>query len=277
MTFKLCQLDKNNNYNRIKEAIRGMSQKWVEYEMTTIENKTEVVTEVITVLISGLEHKRGTEYVTIAIPRNTIFYLSYIGQGYTEIQQTVAMSLPSRHSKRLYEIMSKWVDKGCKEFYVDDLREKLGLKEGQYKRINDFFKGVIEPAERHIKESRADYYFMYKKLKTGRRYDRIMFLIHKKNPTEIIETPKIQRDETTAFANVYRVLNYFIPNTESSYTMDTCTRVQLAGNIKKMSDRLDRLMEKYNKGEKTKGDFMSCKNLIKSTIVPEMLQTKMEF
>ena len=111
------------------------------------------------------------------------------------LQHTVGLT--STYAKRLYEIMVRWRNAGNKtpQISLDELRNKLGIEEDQYKLMADF-KNVLDIAIEQINEH-SDIKAEYEQIKEGRTIVGFVFRFKAKKVIEGKSKP-IERDESTA-------------------------------------------------------------------------------
>ena len=107
------------------------------------------------------------------------------------------LNLESRNQVRMYEILKQYENIGEREVSVEQLRDLLGIKKGEYKNRFDHFRvKVLEACQKALKE-KTDIYYEFKKGKGGRggKWLTIIFTIHKnkdyKSPVNLEAFTKI--------------------------------------------------------------------------------------
>ena len=112
------------------------------------------------------------------------------------LQHTVGLT--STYAKRLYEIMVRWRNAGNKtpQISLEDLRNKLGVEEDQYKLMADFKKRVLDIAIEQINEH-SDIKAEYEQIKEGRTIVGFVFRFKAKKVIEG-KSKLLERDERTA-------------------------------------------------------------------------------
>ena len=115
------------------------------------------------------------------------------GYGYTKIAAKQLFNLSSSYAVRLLELMLQY--KGMmknnvivRHFELDDLRTKMDIKQGEYKRINDFKKRVLNEPIDDINRS-TQYRLSYVATKTGRKVTGFDFTMDCKDMFLETETP----------------------------------------------------------------------------------------
>lgn len=169
------KLTPHNNYARVRKAIDDMYNMEVAYWYTNKENKKVLVR---THIFDRQENVEGSSTINLVLKPKSIPLLldcgfqgllsgKPIGPGYTTYQRKVAMELQSVFSKRMYEYINSWSDKGGVIAKLEDVKQRLGI-ENKYKRFADLRKMVLDVAQKELKE-KADLYFEYdKKSKDGK-------------------------------------------------------------------------------------------------------------
>lgn len=123
-------------------------------------------------------------------------YLFELKNNFTTYELNVVLSLDSKFSKRLYEMLAQFRSTGLLRLSVRELKERLKLYdaktgEEQYEKWSAFEKYVLKVAQREI-ALHTDLAFEYKLKKTGKRITDIEFIFNK--PMPVVAMPQ---DETT--------------------------------------------------------------------------------
>ena len=155
------------------------------------------------VVISTYHNYIGTSYVDLVINRWAIPFLLYYGKGVgaTRYLKRTALALSGKYSKKLYKIISGYIDKGSFEYPIDRLRKEFDIPDtystGAIKR------SVINPALVQINSLAegfsisAEFITKYKEKYTSKRkpFDTIIFTISSTRNQEDDETNSISEDE----------------------------------------------------------------------------------
>ena len=174
-------------------------------------------------------------------------YLVELGKQYTEYSLTVAISLKSKWSQRMYELCSQYKQKGCFFKTIEQLRTMFML-EKEYPRLPDFQKNTISKAENELKKmfeaGQCDLWF--ETLKEGRgKSTKFTFKIHTKEESKQAETDGL------ALANK---INAMIKVMQATFTKDKKYVERFSSwlnfNLDKVDDvfaLLTKLHKKYKK------------------------------
>ncbi len=258
IVIEMKRIDKNNNYLRIKNAVKSLGSKHVEFQL--IIPGTGKIEANSTSLVSGISHVKNSKHISFKVPSDACRFFCYIGGGFTSFQKTIAINLNSIYSKMLYELCCRWVDKGGFSCSIEKFKEYLGIS-NKYKQIVHLKSKVLDASVRELKE-KADLYFTYSLKKEGRKYVYISIKIHKN--IQVNEEFKGVRQEYYAKAYLF-LLQYFptyIDNTAQFYADSLINN----GMIEKAVSRFNRLDDDFTSAKKTKEDI---RNLLLHIILPE--------
>lgn len=259
---ELKVIDKNRNYKRIKNAVKRLASKQVEYEKSIPNGrKADRIQDIVTSLISGLKYERNSEFISFIVPSSACRFFCYIGGGYTNFQKTIAISLTSNYSKCMYELCCRWIDKGGYQCTIDEFRLLMCTGE-KYKQISHLRTRVLEDSQRELKK-KADVFFKFKLHKRGSKYHLISFKFCRN--TEVKD--EFRGINSQQYIFVYNFLNRFFSNQMDSKALDYSESIAQAGKIDMAYSRFSRLDDDYTSGRKNKGDI---RNLLRKIILKEM-------
>jgi plasmid replication initiation protein len=145
-------------------------------------------------LIASAKHTRYSNHNDIAeleISKSARPYLFQLKNNFTAFQLHMALSLKSKFSKRIYEMLSMYKDVGIMHITIEELKYRLGLidpktKEEHYKGWSTFAAQVLEVAKKEI-QAYTNIAFTYTLKKTGRKYTDITFHIKTKPVQTLLE------------------------------------------------------------------------------------------
>lgn len=150
----------------------------------TLKNRVYVFKNDEECLVLGIINKarhiktKGTWEITV--DREMVAQFVELAKNYTEYSLTVAMSLRSEYSQRLYEYCSQFRSSGGFRMKVQDMKEKMCLVK-KYDRYAGFKKYVLDVALKELKElykqGQCDLYFEYSEEKNGRSVETLRFKI----------------------------------------------------------------------------------------------------
>ena len=132
-----------------------------------------------------------------------------LAKNYTEYSLTVAMSLRSEYSQRLYEYCGQFRSSGGFRMKVQDMKEKMKIVE-KYVRYASFKKKVVDVAHRELKElykqGQCDLYFEYSEEKNGRSVETLRFkVISRENPETKMSLEDLLYSVRTDLSTIFEV------------------------------------------------------------------------
>jgi len=149
------------NKKRVYEAAVKMRAKVIEVR----DDKRFLVTG----FINYAEHKLGSDVLEIGVSKHILPHVAELVGSYTTFELTVAITLKSVYTQRLYEICNKWKSKKYAPYSMEELRAILYC-EDKFKKFGEFRRGVLDLAQRELKASYddgiCDLYFTWKPTKT---------------------------------------------------------------------------------------------------------------
>lgn len=153
----------DKNYSRIKQALVSLKDKAFEYE-------NEKVWQYISIIESP-EIQKYDSKVSFRLHKRVYEAFLDFSKGYRKYELDTAMQFESVYSMRFYELLSGKTEPIT--YSIDSLKKMFKI-EGKYKKVNDFFKRVIEPAKRELDKA-SPYSFTYEKIKTARKITHVVF------------------------------------------------------------------------------------------------------
>lgn len=108
------------------------------------------------IIISTIHNYVGTSYVDLVINKWAIPFLLYYGPGIgaSRYRKQIALTLPGKYTKRLYKILSGYIDRGQFDFPIDSLKREFEIPDSytnaQIKR------SIVNPAVKAINDYDPD-------------------------------------------------------------------------------------------------------------------------
>ena len=171
LTFKDLQ-EVSENTQLVYKSIRTLKTRSYEFD-----NDEEWL---ILGIINKARHIKTKGTWDITVDREMVAQFVELAKNYTEYSLTVAMSLRSEYSQRLYEYCSQFRSSGGFRMKVQDMKEKMRLVK-KYDRYAGFKKYVLDVALKELKElykqGQCDLYFEYSEEKNGRSVETLRFKI----------------------------------------------------------------------------------------------------
>jgi len=154
-----------------------------------------------TAWLSGAVYEKGTGYVELTFSPYLKPYMLQLGEKFTQYKLANILSMKSKYSPRIYEILkcNEFKEQKYIEIEIDDLR-KLLKAEKIYPMYNDFKRKIIIQTQKELKKL-TDIDFEFEEIKTGRKITSLKFYI-KPNKSKIsIKSPSFPttaNDEVSA-------------------------------------------------------------------------------
>lgn len=237
-TLKLSELDVNKNYSRIKEEGKKLIGKAVEYDFINSRGRE---TNCVTTLISSFHHEHKSDEISVIIPPSALPFLCYVGDGFTQYRKTIAISLNSMYSKRMYELCCKWIDKEGFTMRLEDLRKILNI-ENKHEKLVNLKKRVLDHAQTELEE-KADVWFSYTLEKVKSRSFNV---IHVKIHSNELKKKVDQKD---LYSKIYVYISNVFPENTDGKPFHICDKIAEKGDLKRFYDRMIRLDDDLTSGK----------------------------
>ena len=187
-------IDKNNAYEVMRDASKGLFDRYVTYHDKNPKNGNDRSFHCRWVDKIGYEKATGTVFLRFTV--DVVPPITRLENNFTSYEIEQVANLDSGYAIRLYELLIQWRITGKPPiFELQDFRRKLGVEDSQYKTMSNFKNRVLEPAIKQINEH-TDIMAKYENIKKGRVITgfKFMFKPKKTNKKEV----GIGRDADTA-------------------------------------------------------------------------------
>ncbi len=168
------------SYQRTKE----LTKKLLERSLQITKDKSVLQ---ITWL-SSAEYFEGKGYVELSFDPKLKPYLLQLKEFFTRYRLQNVIRLKSSYSIKLYELLKQYENIGHREFSLDELRKKLGLKENEYPLYANFKQKILTRALSELNEH-TDLTFSMRERKQVRKVVGIVFIISKKRQQQTGREP----------------------------------------------------------------------------------------
>lgn len=192
----------DKNHARIKNALIRLNEKKFEYEDDKIWKPIR--------LIEMPEINKYSEFVEFKIHYEIFEAILNFSKGHRKFELVTAMKFKSTYAMRFYELFSE--KKEPIAYSIEHLKIMFKI-EDKYKKINDFLRYVIEPAQRELNEH-SPYSFEYKPQKTGRKITSIKFypVYIPENRDMNLEEQKLKRQVSPSWKLDKMIIDYLRQN-----------------------------------------------------------------
>ena len=164
----LLELPRDRYYSALKLATRKLLTRTLQIKKA---NSTLQLT-----WLSSAEYFEKQGYVELCFDPKLKPYLLQLKNCFTQYKIINVLRLRSKYAFRLYELLKQYQSLGKRKFSVSELRDLLGVEQGELKLWVHFKTRVLEIAKREI-NAKTDLVIDYTTKKVGRRIEFIIFSI----------------------------------------------------------------------------------------------------
>ncbi len=145
--------------------------------------------------VTGMSYEPGQALITLRFGPEVIPHITRLEANFTMYELKQVAALKSGYAVRLYEMLIKWRVSGkTPEMPLQEFREQLGLLTGQYERMADFKKNVLDLAVSQINQH-TDIDVVYEQLRQGRTISAFIFRFTVKAPSQPVQVVDVVMDE----------------------------------------------------------------------------------
>jgi len=159
----------NNSYAEIKDITENLMKK------VLVIKKPRSTIQVA--WLASAEYFDGKGYVELQFSPKLKPYLLSLKERFTRYQVKNIIQLKSNYSIRIYELLKQYEKIGQRTIELDELKNILGIKTGEYKLYGHFKSKILKVAQKELAD-KTDLSFEYEEIKHGRKVGEIRFLIH---------------------------------------------------------------------------------------------------
>lgn len=219
-TLNLSEL-KDTNYARVKKAVQKLRSRGI----TLIDDDETQEFEQITPF-PHVKIKAGK--VTIRMMADVVPYFLELKKGFTKYELAAALSLSSVYSQKLYELLSRWQDKGEWSVTVTELQLLLNAQKYKY---GDFKIHCIDTAVKELNE-KTNLAVSWEPEKSGRNVIAINFKVRTKIRQEQEEAKEAVNEEMKQMHTLTPgEIMHYTQRLLSDYTFSQKQKEQIMSNI----------------------------------------------
>lgn len=141
--------------------------------------------------VSSARYIQGEGVIQLSFDKKLKPYLLQLKEQFTKYNLFIVAKFQSSYSVRIYMLLKQYEKIGYREFYIDELKEILGIDKDKYSQFKAFRQWVINQAKKEFetknKETGAfqsDITFDLETIRTGRKITRLRFNIRKQKYQE---------------------------------------------------------------------------------------------
>lgn len=196
--------EKDNNYKRVKDALKSLKSKIIEYEDDNVYEP-----------ISLINYPRlNKKYEDIQFELHPLIVGAFLdfSKGYSKYELLTAMSFDSVYTMRFYELVSN--QNTAINYNITTLKQMFGIAD-KYSLVGNFINKVVEVAKKEL-DKKSPFSFEYKPIKKGRKITGLtLFPIQQKEFRDKgIEQQKLQAKTSIRFDLDNNLIDYLKSNYE---------------------------------------------------------------
>lgn len=162
----------NTAYEALQSATAQLFERRFSYQRYTDKGHLR---DVVSRWVSRVEYGEAEGVVTLSFSDDLLPLLCDLKEKFTHYALEQVADLKSAHAIRLYELLISWRSTGKTPVVeVDDLRRRLGLEQGEYPRMDNFKRRVLDYAMKQVNQH-TDITASYDQHKRGRSISGFQF------------------------------------------------------------------------------------------------------
>lgn len=159
-------LDINGAYESLQDATNRLFHRYFTYER--VYTKPDKIELVHSRWVNKVAYSRMNGHIAMQLTPDVIDMVGKLKSCFTQYKIKQISNLTSMYALRLYELIMQWTSiKKTPIFEISEFRAKLGVIDGEYTRMYDFKKYVLDLALKQINEN-TDIHVKYEQHKNGR-------------------------------------------------------------------------------------------------------------
>lgn len=192
-------------YKALKDAVDNLFNRQFSYSQ--FHKDTDKLKKVRSRWVSRVAYVEELAILEITFAPDVVPLITRLEQHFTSYQLEQISQLNSKYAVRLYEILIAWREVGkVPQIELEELRNKLGVEDGEYERIANFKTRVLDPAIKQINDY-TDIIAAYEQYKKGRIIVGFSFRLKQKQQPKLNKPIDLKRDPNTP--------DFFIDMTDS--------------------------------------------------------------
>jgi len=205
--------------------------------------------------LSSAIYETGKGTVILKFDSNLKPYMLELKELYTSYKLGNVLSLKSKYSIRLYEILRSNLYKKCIEIDIKELRSMVGAKEKAYTIYNNFKTRILIQSKKELK-NKTDIYFDFTEIKTGRKVTSIKFYITSNAKARDEITIGSASSEVAATKESFSSVD--IKKIQAIFTKHKITKLEASYILKDSNEDLDLIKQCY--------EYLLTKNKVDNVI-----------
>jgi plasmid replication initiation protein len=185
---------RNTAYQALKDACKNLFERKFSYQKLTPKGNIE---NIISRWVQRVSYVENEALVRIKFSEDVIPFIKNLEKHFTSYSLEQVSNLTSVYSIRLYELLISWRSTGKMPFIkLEEFRQKIGILDNEYPRMDNFKRIVFEPALKQINEH-TDIKVSYEQHKQGRVITGFTFEFKQKKNHTKNKKEEMERDPNT--------------------------------------------------------------------------------
>lgn len=188
------ELDEKSVYRSLRSASDSLLGRQFSYKTTNKKGEQIIVRSN---WLQSARYNDDAGEICVLLTKELIPFISHLKERFSSYFLEDVRKLTSVYAVRLYELIIQWRSTGKTPlFKLGDFKQKMGLEEEDYPRMDNFKKKVLDFAVDQINEH-TDITVSYEQHKRGRSISGFSFAFKQKNKAKKLASAKPRRQNIT--------------------------------------------------------------------------------
>ena len=180
-------------YENIKKACKTLFER----QFTYTEQQEKGVRVATSRWVSEIAYNDKTTAIDMTFAPSVVPLITMLERHFTSYDLEQVAGLNSKYAIRLYEIVIAWKSNGkTNQIGVEQLRDRLGVFDDEYQRMELFKRKVLDKSVAEINE-KTEINLSYEQHKQGRKIVGFTFTVKQKSKPKKLKTQEQERDPKT--------------------------------------------------------------------------------
>ncbi len=166
--MELYGVDRTTAYQALRDASERLFDRYFTYD-ELVDEDLMLYERIKSRWVTKIGYQDDQAYITFFLSDDVLSMVGSLKEQYTYLNLYKFAGLTSVHAIRVYEMLMQWrKTKVVPIISLEELRLRLGIEDGEYPRMYDFKKYVLDMAINQINEH-TDIIASYEQMKEGRK------------------------------------------------------------------------------------------------------------
>ncbi len=232
-------------YEELKKITLNLMKKVIIINVPSDDNSNQLDTIQLN-WFSSVKYLNGRGIIEAHFDPTLKPFLLNLKERFTSYKLQNIICMNSSYSIRIYEILKQYQTIGKRIISIIKLKEMLGISQKKYSRYNNLKQKVILTAYKEINE-KTDINFEFEEIKSGRKVDKIKFIIHSKKIEKLDSNNPLEEMTIVKVADIYKksiVSNSYIKELKNIIQEDLSNE-ELEAILNVAHNNIEKIKEKY--------------------------------